>query len=381
MPRKKPVDELIDDLPEQTPEEQDVETFLEEVGPPETIVDILRLRDDGRRPHLGKVTLDILRADVYGYLREKYGSGRFMLYFKDSQKRFIKAKTLEVEADREKQNGNGNANGNGAGTERELMLALIATLRPPAPIDIGSLLQGLAAMKPAPLPPPPPPPDPTAMFTAILTAVTAVKGSDDGGLDKFSKMVSIVKDMMPEAKGEENLYTAGKEIARELIGKFAGSSTPANPPVNAPLQPLDAGSPPPALPPSALTEETLNRWILTQLAFLKEKAKQDKDPSFFAEYILDNGEEPGCAAVQVAMQRGVTFEMICDFDSDIKTNPQINLWFRRLYDDLHAELFPVVDTSGGTGNVGDTPAHAATGATGDVPGPTNGAPPRKPRKH
>ncbi len=361
-------------------EDFDLEEFLETVGPGTSVIDIFRVKSDGSTPRVGRVTLDVLREDVYGYLAETFGTGKYDLQFKGPDKRFRAQKRLAVEAPGPPppiHYANGNGNGNGGGAERELMLALIATLRPPPPIDIGSLLQGLAAMKPAA---PPPPPDPTAMFSAILTAVTAVKGSDDGGLDKFSKMVSIVKDMMPEAKGEENLYTAGKEIARELIGKFAGPSTPATP-VNAPLQPLDAASPPPALPPSALTEETLNRWIVMQLSFLKEKAKQDKDPSFFAEYILDNGEEPGCAAVQVAMQRGVTFEMICEFDADIKSNPQINLWFRRLYDDLHAELFPAVDTAGGTGDVGDLAAHAPAGAGSDAPGATGGAPTRKSRKH
>jgi hypothetical protein len=366
---KSPLDELEDDIP--TEAQMQVDDFFDEIEPNVAYIEIYRVRDDGRRPNCGRVTLDILRTDYAGYLRDKYGAGRYLMMGKDVKNSFLRSKMVDVEAER---TPTPNGNGHGTGSERELMLALISTLRPPPPVDIGSLLQGLAAMKPAA---PPPPPDPTQMFTAILTAVTAVKGTDDG-MERLQKMMALVKDMLPEGKQEENVYTVVKDVGTKLVNAFTQPRGPAEP------QPVPSIEPQPQpaaiLPPSALTEETLQRWIVTQLTFLKDKARQDKDPGVFADYILDNGDEPGCAALVVAMQRGVTFDMLCEFDADIKTNPQLNLWFKRLYDELHSELFAPVDTAGGAGDVGHAPPNADPGASSDVPGATAGATTRKPRK-
>ena len=203
------------DFPEPSQEDFDLEEFLGEVGPGTSVIDIFRIKTDGSRPRVARVTLDVLREDVYGYLAESFGTGKYDLQFKGADKRIKACKRLAVEAPGTVPNNgihhsNGNGNTQPNSFERELLLSMIAAQKP---IDIGSLLQGLAAMKPAA---PPPPPDPTMMFTAILTAVTGIKPADDS-LDKMQKMAAFMKDLMPEGRTEENLYTVAKDVGTKLI--------------------------------------------------------------------------------------------------------------------------------------------------------------------
>ena len=375
---KKALEEL--DILAPAQEDFDLEEFLESVGPGTSVIDIFRVKTDGSTPRVGRVTLDVLREDVYGYLAETFGTGKYDLQFKGSDKRIRAQKRLAVEASgppTNHQNGNGNGNGSGNGTERELMLALIASLRPPPPVDIGSLLQGLAAMRPVL----PPSPDPVALFTALITGMATLKGNNsDDGMERLQKMMALVKDMMPEGRQEENLYTVVKDIGTKVVDaiKPRPVSGAVELPVAAAVQEAPAALPAPD--PFTVTEDTLQQWIKNQLAYLKMKAKADKDPAAWVDYIFENDDEPGCHAVLIAMERGVTFDMLCDFDTEIKSNPQLNTWFRKLYDGLHAELHPSVDTAGGTGNVGDPAPNADAGASGNDTYSAAGAPARKSRK-
>ena len=89
MARSKKVAEELE-FPEPSREDFDLEEFLDTVGPGTSVIDIFRVKTDGSTPRVGRVTLDVLQEDVYGYLAETFGTGKYDLQFKGSDKR-IKA--------------------------------------------------------------------------------------------------------------------------------------------------------------------------------------------------------------------------------------------------------------------------------------------------
>lgn len=380
--KKTVLDEI--ELPEPTQEEFDLDDFLTEIGPGTSVVDIFRVKLDGSRPRVARVTLDVLREDVYGYLAETFGTGKYDLQFKGTDRKIKAFKRLAVESPGTIPN-NGisthpvGSNGNGGNSfERELLLSMIAAQKP---VDIGGLLQGLAAMRPVV----PPSPDPVALFTALITGMATLKGNQtDDGMERLQKMMSLVKDMLPEGRHEENLYTVAKDVGTKLIEAIK----PARPSGAREVQSIATGvqeAPKPAIlpvpePSPQSSEETLQQWIKAQLTYLKSKARMAKDPAAWVDYIFENDDEPGCNAILIAMERGVTFDMLCQFDSEIASNPQLNDWFRRLYDGLRAELHAPMDTAGSGGNGADPSAHAPVSPSTIDPGATTSAPVGKPRK-
>ena len=75
--------------------EEDLYTFMEEVGPNISTVDIFRLNKDGSRPHVDRATLDAIKEDVYGYLRT-LGPAKYLLQFKSADRMIRKTKVIEV---------------------------------------------------------------------------------------------------------------------------------------------------------------------------------------------------------------------------------------------------------------------------------------------
>ena len=77
--------------------------------------------------------------------------------------------------------------------------------------------------------------------------------------------------------------------------------------------------------------------VLLFVQMLKEKAKQGKDPEFWADYIEENPEEPGPKAVLFAIDNGATFEQIISelakLDPEVNTEP-VNGFFKKIYDAL-----------------------------------------------
>lgn len=381
-PRKKAID-LLEESPLESPleeveiqEETDLAHFLNEVGPSSSYLDVYRVKTDGTKPRVIRVTWDVIKNDVEGYL-EQFGTSRYELVFRDHQNRIRGRKKIDVEA-HQHPNGNGITSSLAIqpkdNFERELLLTLVAKQQGP---DIGSLLQGLAAMQPKF--------DMAGMLASLVTAFTAMKSVDqpkDDMLEKLPKVLEIVKAFTPEAKGEENLYTVAKDVGTKLIEAIK----PRQPSTEA-VQPNETKLLP-ANPQNETDPETMfQQWLKAQLQFLKSKARASKDPAFFADYILDNDEEPGNNAILTALERGATFENLCQFDNEISIDPILNRWFQQLYENLSTKMSTdsesetSLDTGRADGNKDHPGAHEGTGAAAITESEGDGSNSRKPGKH
>jgi hypothetical protein len=109
-----------------------------------------------------------------------------------------------------------------------------------------------------------------------------------------------------------------------------------------------------------------------QLHYLKQKALADKDVEAWIDYIFDNEEEPGCAALLYAMRQHVTFDQLLQFDPEIAQNPKLTAWFKALYDGVLSEINAPVDSAGPSGDQGNPKGNGTPSAGG---GPGAGSPP------
>jgi len=378
-PRKEtPItDPLLDD--KMTRSEIDIEDFLDEWAPGTSVVEIYQMLKDGSRPHQERVGIDILKEDLYGYIREHFGAGKFLLQFKDAQRKIRKILVVDVAAGKpiapplvvgpSSYNSNDSFN-------RELMLALIAAIRPqPAP-DMGTLLAGLgailAAAKPATMA------DPSAMLGATVQAFAALKSAStsEDWMEKAQKMIAMAKDLAPgggEPK-EENFYSLLKDVGKVVAEKLApapnGSRPLGIPPGAVPVVRALPGENRPSVPPENFMESMgsngkinpppeespdmrLEQWLRAQLQFLKQKANAGKDVEFWIDYVFENQEEPGNQAILEAIRRGARFEHLLQFDPEIGQNPLLKSWFEKLYEALRTELHADVDTPRTGGDASD----------------------------
>lgn len=331
--------------------------FLEDLGDSQATVTIYRFPRTGTTlDWCENTTIDQAPLEI---IKDKHGPGKYRLNFRGPSG-YLGCKTVSIAAPYLEPSAaiRSNGNGNQTGLDRELLTVLIANLRPQPQIDMGSLLQGLAAVQPKPVAF-----DPATMLAAMVAAFTAMKPSDspkDDMLEKLPKVLEIVRAFTPESKGEENLYTVAKDVGTKLIDAIRPRSVlPAT--IEQPTNPTPQQS---IEDPEAMFQ----KWLLAQLQFLKTKANAAKDPAFFADYILDNDEEPGNNAILTALERGASFENLCQFDLDIATNPLLNNWFRQLYENLSTKMSTAddaekaLDTGRPGGNVPDPPAHAESGS-------------------
>lgn len=348
----------------------DLADFLNNVGPSSSYIDVYRMKPDGSKPRVTRTSWDVIKGDVEGYL-ENFGSSRYELVFRDHQNMVRGRKKIEVEAPPA-----AHSNGKADSFERDLILALIASNKPAPPLDIGSLLAGLGAMQPKI--------DPVAMFSAMVTAMATMmpkEGQKEDMLEKLPKILEIVKAFTPEGgPKEENLYSVVKDIGTKVVDAIRpglGSS-------NGTAQTQLPAAPEPA---ANVDPETMNAAMLSaQLNYLKSKARQAKDARYFADYILDNDDEPGNNAILTALERGATFEHLCQFDPEIGNDPVLKPWFLTLYETLQSSLSApaddtasTLDTGGASGNPDNPPLHAEPSPDPDPADRANREPTRRPR--
>lgn len=398
-PPKKKADDFDLDAPP-TREEFDFETFLEEVGGDVARVYVYRLLRNGDRDFLDKVAVDVLRGGAEDYLKETHGfPSKYMLGFKNNAGKFVAWKTVRIgETKVAGEDGVSSGGGKRAEVEaklelmqqrqHELLIAMVAAQKPTPPPDIGALLAGLGAMMGASKGP-----NLQEVMTGIVAAITALKPTTEHDpIKTFRAMMETAKEFMPERNGgEENIWSVVKDVSKQVVSVFgekmpmlgAGQNVPGPPQqqlgrvisIPAPVVPqasMHGGEPgltamvrpAPQTTTSAQTvsqdqQTTLQQWITAELTLLKSKAAHGKDPEDWIDYILDNDEEPGCAAILAAVGQGVTFEQLLQFDPEIAQNSAYVSWFRILYAGLRDELLPSgVDTRGGGRNTPDAGGHA-----------------------
>lgn len=359
-----------------TQDEVDLFTFLEEIGPSTAVIELFRMNRDGSRPHLETVTMDVIRENVYQYLREAWGGGKYLLQFKNSLRRIIKNKVIEIEARPGFQAAG--AAGRPADLANDQHLQFLREQHAAQQTLITTLITGLA-QRPIPdikLP------DSAAMLTAVVTAFATLRGDPgkDESLDKVAKIISIAKDLNPGEK-EDSWPGLIRDVSKEVVSVFAGRPAVPGPQPPAAMLPAPAavefGSPAPMAVTPAPAETiapapgvpSFQDSIRLALAYLKQKAQLGKDPEIYVEWIFDNQEEALCSALKAVVENGATVEHLLQFDPGIAENPAHVLWFRKLHAGIVREIQAdgndgrEVDSDRPTGHPGDTGSNAGSVAT------------------
>lgn len=375
MARPKKIAEFDFEPPSQ--EELDFETFLDEVGPGTAVIEVFRYKRDGTRGQLDRVGIDVLREDVYGFLRESYGPGKYWLVFKGSDRKYKGSKILIVDDPRVKTDDSRPAASNsGDPLMRDLLLAMVAAQKPippPPPPDIGAMMTGLAsmlvAMKPASAP------DATSMLTAVATVFSTLRGpqKDEDWLERAKVIIGLAKDLQPDSNKEENFWSVAKDVGKEVITRLqigparAAGANGVAPMVHAgaPMTATITNTAQPAPQPEQQMGATFEQWLKAGIEYLRDKALRGKGVDWMIDRVLEDAEEPQWAAVIEAIRKGATFENLLQFEPSIGQNPQLTGWFKALYDGLYAEIHKSVDSAGTGRHEGDASKNAGTGTTGE----------------
>ena len=397
-PKQRPI-EVLEEPSFQGAQEFEIEQFFQEVAPSVSVIHFHRMYPDGRRPQIGKAMLDIIREDVYEYVRTtyvpKYGGGKYMLIARGDGSRYLGSRMIEVEGD-EKPQSQPVANGNGfSGLPADIpfhdKLLLYSMFKPQqSQLDIGAMMAGIAAMMTAMRPPEgAKPPDPIQMFTVMKDIFQGMKDKNEKSpLDQIRDVAGVIKEFSSDSKGIDGPWDVVASVGKEAIDKLAPVLTgvmgvkptavspsavqprPAVGPGSGALVPPGSSPVPSPEQPAANPQDNLRAWLQSQVAFLKQKALAGKDPGFWVDYTFENAEEPGCQAMMYAIRQGATFDHLLAFDPEIGQNPTLNFWFREVYDGIRAGLQGDVDSAGPARDGSNDLRDGTTGQTGQ-PGTRN----------
>jgi hypothetical protein len=403
----------IDALIEPSQDELDLQSFIEDVGPSMSSVDVFRMHKDGRKVYKARVLFSDLKENAFEFIRDNYGPGKWILCFRDAGGRIKSNRPIEIEQEGEEEKPTTAVPvTDSTGFLREQMMmqqnlitALITNIgRPQAGPDIGALMTGIAAMMAAMKDNKNPieidkllialrPQDPSAMLASVVSAFATLKGpaKDEDWIERTGRIVELARNLSPEKTSDAGssadsvwgvVSEVGKHVADRFLPNPSAMGRPAIaaqavrsevqvlPPASVPLQ-ADHTEADVAQPDAG--RERMIQWIRTGLAYLKEKAKLSKDPMIYANMVLDNSEEPQWQALIYAIQNGAAFENLLQFDPEIADNPPIKEWFKAVYDELHAEIHGDPNSTGAGGNE-DHPATDATAGTGGSERPTDKIP-------
>jgi hypothetical protein len=355
----------IDDGYEFDQADLDFLDFMEAIDHSVSVVEILQMNKDGSRPHVDRVTIDVIRDDVYGYLRQTWGPGKYLLIFKNAARKITNNRVVEVGGKPPAATPSNNGNSTSTETflreqqaqQQTLILALIGAMKPP---DLSFLANVLK------------PPDTTAMFTAIAGAVGTLRGKPDNEdwLVKAKTIIELAQDLRPDGGKDDNPWTVAREVGGRLIEAVAGGAVAAPAAVPARVLPPSTAVNPPAAPaqpggPQMLTPEQSRAALFEGLAYLKQKATRGSDPEHYVEHIMDNEDTfPWCAVMIGAVEQGATFEQLLSLDPEIGNSPQLSAWFRKLFDELRTEIFNNGDSGRQTGHSADPGGNAPAGPEG-----------------
>ena len=360
-PQTRTVRELEEEL---SPEEWELVDFIEEIGPTIARVFIWRIPKHGDHEYIDKVDVSMLKEGAEDYLRDTYGAPcKYFLRFKGSDGRWKFSKTINIGVvDRDAflnpaSNGHTGSHANGQTSNREIELQKELAIMQQRTHETTLALLGNIGKGPAA-------PDPTAMLTGVVAAFTALKGATtaDGGLDfkKLKEIMGVINEFKTPEK-EENMFSVVKDLGNKVVETVAGMRQPAALPA-APGQVITINPNPPA--PGETNQVSVQQWIKAQLHLLKQKAIQGKEVDAWIDYILDNEEEPGCAAIVYAIKQNVTFEQLLQFDPEIAQDPRLTPWFKVLFDGLTAELNAPADSARPPGNTENPRGNGAASTPG-----------------
>lgn len=307
-------------------------------------------------------------------IREKHGPGKYRLSFRGPTG-MLGTKNVCIASpydgkERQHSNGNGNNNGNDFSEfmkqqlvmQQNLVLAMLGSMKGP---DLGGMMAGLAAVMTAikPAGSTDKAPDPIAMFQAIMSMYKGAKDNEKSPLDQLRDVASVIKEFSNDGgKGNDvdSAWSMVAEVGKEAVNKLAPVLTsmvpqplqqnrvpvvtgvqPGNPPAQASITPTLLPTPGNAVLPGnapADANANLQKWVEAMIVFFKRKAVRGSDPGLWIDYVFESPEDPGCQALTYAIRNGATFEDLLAFDAEIAQNPQLNIWFKTVYDGIRAEL-------------------------------------------
>lgn len=342
----------------------DLLALMDDLGAGVATIDIHRISKDGRRPYVDRVTVDTLRENPFETIREKYGTGKFLIKFRDSGGTYVKATTIDIDPIHIGPNGQPAPASNTDSFIKEqmvmqqnLLLALIGAMKPPDMTPIVAAITGNRG------------PDPSAMLTAVVTAFSTLRGEapkDGDWLEKAKTIIGLAKDLAPEGGKDSDDSWLGllKEGVKTVVPML---------PALAQQQPQPGGNPPPPpapaqhIPPLAvqpaqvegaemMSAETAAQLITFGLQYLKKKAQAGKDVDFYVDQIMENLDEKQWEVIVYAIEkRGATFQDLIQFDPEIGDSPVLRPWFESLYKGLHDEIFDVPDSQREGGDKNNPP--------------------------
>lgn len=355
--------------------EEDLYTFLEEVGTGISTVDIFRLNKDGSRPHVDRVTLDALKDDVYGYLRT-LGAAKYLLQFKSADRLIRKSKVIEV-AGGVSPNGVGVIPASGGfdhvqfmreqmAQQQTLLMTLISTMGNSSKGPDLSFLSGVLK-----------PPD----ITPVVTLLAAMIGKKDegGGLALAQTIVKMSRDLAPDGGKDESWLSVIRDVGGKVVDNIGSTLRqpvallPAGNPIGDPRFPTGTAVRTPQEPVvetggnPTVTRANFAAYLGQALVYLKTKAAAGKDVETIADFIVENVEEPHWTAVLGVIEQGATFENLLEFDPSIGQDPKLTAWFRSLYNELRDSIANPVDSAGKGRNPDNPGNNAAAGAEGPKP--------------
>jgi hypothetical protein len=348
MTARKRKSAALEDLFEPTASEQDFDEFIDEIGENGSIVEIYRI-ERTERQHLDVAEFSEVRPDPYGYLRARFGPGKYSLKFKSADRKYQGNKTLIVGSQVRMPDTPGAAVVPAALAPRDdlvekLLLAMVASQKPP---DLGAMMTGLGAVLSA-LNKPQPAADPVAMFAAVTKAASDMKGpqKDEDWLDRVEKVVTVVKALTPDNGPPDSVWGVVRDIGKEVVHRL--------PPLLPAAVPEEVAAVETKTPGGAMPQASQADWVKSGLTYLKSKARAKKDAGLFIDFMFENSEEPQWNAILGAVQQGATFEHLLQFDPEIGQNPELKAWFQTLYDGIHSNIFEHVDTGGEGRDTGNT---------------------------
>lgn len=344
-----------------TPDDIDLETFLDEIGPSASIVEIFEMKRDGSRPHLDRVTMDTIREDVFGYLRQLNGPGKYLLLFKGANRAIQKSKVVEV--------------GRGApavqpiaqpapilpavnpGVDVQVQLlreqiaqqnrvieTMISNQKGP---DVGALLTGISNLIPKA-------PAENPMMTTVVTALLKNIGGGDV-TTQAHKLLELARDLNGGSEKDDSftgvLRDAAPAIVGALVGKQQqpngngnGAHNPAAPARNVTPRPAGAAAVPDA--------------VRAGLDYIKPKIMANMMPVDLAfDIVRFQADKPEYAPIiRKAIDEGI--DGVISLDPDIAADPY-RAWFTelvRMIQEAHAAEQSDDDADAGAGNAGGTPA-------------------------
>ncbi len=328
--------------------DEDAAEFLESFGGSASFCRIERILRSGEKENCETVPYDDVRDDIVEHIRREWGAGRYYVALLNAAKRFVARRTVAIAVRSNAASPIGAAAQPGAAgaygseqlammreqmaADRQLLLTLLSQNREQKGPDIGSILQGVAALTKQG--------DPAAMFAAMMTAFQTVRSANPevDSMARARELIGLAKELAPGAPaGEESNGESWLGVVKEVGVKLLDTVRPA--------VAAAAIAPRPALPAAAALpagdaaipaegEQTMESFvsnIRAGIAFLRVKAKAGRPADFWVDYLFEESADLRFNAIIHAVQSGAAIEQLFEIAPEIAADAVEAAWFKELY--------------------------------------------------